>query len=220
MPVHFYRELDHLKKRILVLGTLVEENLQRAIGSLETWNEALLDQIKKVDEEIDDMEVGVEEECLKILALYQPVAVDLRFIVAVLKINNDLERVGDLAVNIGERSASLGAEERRNIPPRFHHMVEKVQAMLRDSLTALIQQNADLARSICEDDREVDAINQEMFAYAKQEIQKRPQDIDSLLRLSAISKHLERVADLATNIAEDLIYFTEGEIVRHYASGN
>jgi phosphate transport system protein len=215
MPRHLQREIEKLKKKILALGAVVEESVQKAVRSIQDRDVELAGKIINNDVETDHIEVDVEEECLKILALYQPVATDLRFIVAVLKINNDLERIGDLAVNIAERAAFLATQERISFPFNFEEMAGKTQSMLKRSLDALVNSNAELAREVCAADDEVDAINRQMYIQVQQGIRSHPEQMEALIHFLSISRHLERIADHATNIAEDVIYMIEGEIVRH-----
>jgi len=163
------------------------------------------------------MEVDVEEECLKILALYQPVAIDLRFIITALKINNDLERIGDLAVNIAERSEFLARQPEVHVPLDLEKMTEKTQSMLTKSLDALVNMDCDLAHQVCAADDEVDAMNRQMYLTVQDGIRQHPEQLESLIHLLSASRHLERIADHATNIAEDVIYMAEGQIVRHRA---
>jgi phosphate transport system protein len=217
MTVHFQRELGRLKKRILSLSALVEQRVRQAVKSVEEGDEQLARQVIDGDDQIDQEEVEIEEDCLKILALHQPVAVDLRFIVAVLKINNDLERIGDLAVNIAERAVYLTTSDMPEMLFDFPGMAAKGHAMLRNSLDALVNLDPRLARRVCASDDEVDAINRQMYDQVKEEIRNRPECLESLIHLLSISRHIERIADLATNIAEDVIYMVEGEIVRHRA---
>ena len=217
MTIHLQREIERLKKHILRLSAVVEESFQRAVKSLEERDSYLAQLVMESDFEIDKMEVEIEEECLKILALYQPVAVDLRFIVAVLKINNDLERIGDLAVNIAERAAFLATRERINIPFDFSGMARKAKSMLKRSLDALMKMDALLAREVCASDDEVDDMNREMYLQVQDGIRNQPEHLESLIHLLSASRHLERIADHATNIAEDVLYMIKGEIVRHRA---
>ncbi len=217
LPKHLRREIEKLKKQILTLSAVVEENVYKAVRSLEERDVSLAEEVIACDSRIDQMEVDVEEECLKVLALYQPVAVDLRFIISILKINNDLERVGDLAVNIAERSCFLSTREKPEIPLDFPKMVEKTRTMLRKSLDALVNRDAKLAHEVLTADDEVDAINREMYVKIQEEIRESPDQLESLIHLLSCSRHLERIADHATNVAEDVIYMTEGEIVRHGA---
>lgn len=215
MSVHMKRALNHLKKQILSLGGLVEESVRKAVSSLNNSDETLARRVMNEDDRIDEMEVDIEEECLKILALYQPVAVDLRLIVAILKINNDLERVGDLAVNIAERSAFLALYGDLKVTLDFGTMAEKTQAMLKSSLDALVNVDTEKAKQVLAADDEIDAINRSMYDAVKVGVQKHPDQIEALIHLLSVSRHLERIADLATNIAEDIIYMARGEIVRH-----
>ena len=215
MPKHLQREIENLKKKILALGARVETTVHEAIRSIEQRDAALAQEIIDDDIQIDDFEVEVEEDCLKILALHQPVAIDLRFIVAVLKINNDLERIGDLAVNIAERSVFLASVPQVSAAFDFARMSSKTESMLNRSLDALVNMSSELAHEVCIDDDEVDGINRQMYLNIQEAIQKEPDKIASLIHLLSVSRHLERIADHATNIAEDVIYMVDGEIVRH-----
>ncbi len=217
MTQHLQRELDELKKNILEMGTVVEQALNKAIFSLIEGNKKLAQRIIHDDELINKIEIKIEENCLKILALYQPVAIDLRFITSVMKINNDLERMGDLAVNIAERVVFLVSEKEYFIPVDFEKMAKQVQKMVRESLDSLVNKDAMLANKVCGQDDIVDSCNREMFVILQQEMKKRPEQLENLIHLLSISRHLERVADLATNIAEDVVYMVEGEIIRHRA---
>jgi phosphate transport system protein len=215
MPKRLQKEIERLKKSILAEGALVEEHLRMAVRSVVERNLKLAEQVIEADDEIDNLEVDLEEDCLKILALYQPVAIDLRFIIAVLKINNDLERIGDLCVNIAEDSLFLAGHEKIEIPFDFPAMSEKVQAMLRNSLDALVNMDAPLAFSVCAADDEVDEINRDMYEKVEDGIKKYPAQLAQFVRVISVSRRLERIADHATNIAMDIIYMVEGEIVRH-----
>ena len=215
MSVHLKRELDNLKKKILSLGRVVEDRVRQAVESVEQRDVALAEEVINGDIDIDREEVELEEDCLKTLALHQPVAVDLRLIVAVLKMNNDLERIGDLAVNIAERSVFLATQERSEVPFDLAGMTQMCQSMLRRSLEALVNLDVDLARQVCADDDQVDAINRQMYDRVKDAINRHLGNLDSLIHLLSISRNIERIADLATNIADDVIYMVEGEIVRH-----
>jgi phosphate transport system protein len=215
MPKHLERELEKLKRRIISLGAKVEERLRMAIKAIETRDSNLANQVIKADHEIDEMEVDIEEECLKVLALHQPVAIDLRFIIAVIKINNDLERIGDLAVNIAERAAFLASQRKLDILFDFPGMAEKAQSMVKRSLDALVNMDSRLAWEVCASDDEVDAMNRAMFIQVQNGIRKNTNRMECLIHLLSASRHLERVADHATNIAQDVVYMIEGEIVRH-----
>ena len=218
MPVRLQKELQKLKKRILSLGTMVEERVRMAIKAVQTRDDNLGRKIIDADREIDEIEVEIEEECLKILALHQPVAVDLRFIAAVIKINNDLERIGDQAVNIAERVVSIARRPPVTVPFDYKLMAEKTEAMLRESLDALVNLDADLAHKVCLKDDEVDDMNREIYDKVKEAIRSHPDRVGYMINLLLVSRHLERIADLTTNIAEEVIYMVEGEISRHRMS--
>jgi phosphate transport system protein len=215
MRVHLQREIIGLKKDILTIGAMAELSVREAVSAIEKRDEALARSVIEKDIKIDQMEVEVEETCLKILALHQPVAIDLRFIIAVLKINNDLERIGDLAVNIAERAVFLATQPRVYISFDFARMARKTQEMLNKSLDALVNLNAKLARKICACDDEVDAMCSQVYQIVQEAIEADPEQIETLIQLLSTARHLERIADHATNIAEDVIYMIEGEIVRH-----
>ena len=215
MTKHFQREVDLIKKKILALSAVVEENLHRAVRAINERDLKLANMVIENDENIDQMEVEVEEECLKTLALNQPVAIDLRFIIAVLKINSDLERIGDLAVNIAERAAFLATKEKIDIPFDFAGMSQTAQGLLRKSLDALVNLDSRLAREVMMGDDEVDEMHRKMYTQVEEGIRKQPEKIDCLINLLAVSRQLERIADHATNIAEDVVYMVDGEIVRH-----
>jgi phosphate transport system protein len=211
----FTKELENIKKRILALGALVEDRVQMAIKAIDTNDSDLAHQIIKTDYEIDETEVEIEEECLKVLALHQPMAIDLRFIVAVIKINAELERIGDQTVNIAERVGVTAKREQLDFYFDYSAMGEKAQAMLKMSLDALIQLDYDLAFKVVMMDDEVDKIKMDAYDKIKKAIGENPDKIGYLINLLLISRHLERLADHATNIAEEVVYLVEGEIIRH-----
>jgi phosphate transport system protein len=215
MSVHLQREIERLKKQLLSVSALVEEQVQLAVRALVNRDSELARQIERRDAEIDQREVEVEEECLKMLALYQPVAIDLRLIVSALKINNDLEGIGDMAVNIARKGIALAALPPAEIPFDFDRMGEKVQSMLRDCIAALVNMDMSLAREVCRRDDEVDGMKREARTLAQQLVKRDPARVEFYFNLTAAARNLERIADLATNIAEDVIYMIEGRIVRH-----
>ncbi len=215
MSVHLQREIDRVKKSLLAVSAIVEDQVQASVSALLDRDIKLAESVERRDADIDRREVELEEECLKILALYQPVAIDLRFIVAAMKINNDLERIGDLAVNIARKATSFAAETSMPIAFDIAGMSEKTQAMLRDSLDALVNMDAPLAADVCRRDDEVDRIKREIRLGAEDQIRREPQNVRPLMRLLAVSRNLERIADCATNIAEDVIYMCDGRIIRH-----
>ena len=207
MSVHLHRAIESLKKRILALGALVEDSVSKALIAAEQRDMALAQQVIDGDTTIDMLEVEVEEECLKILALHQPVATDLRFIVAVLKINNDLERIGDLACNIASRArkmAALTAPAKSHID--FQGAESKVRTMLHKSLEALVNGDENLAKWVWAQDEQIDDINRSVHKQVLQALKESPDDVERLILLLSVSRNLERIGDHSTNIAEDIIY--------------
>jgi phosphate transport system protein len=215
MTKHLHAEIEKLKKKILGLSAVVEESVQMAVRSVIKRDAALAGKVVENDYDIDMAEVELEEECLKILALHQPVAIDLRFIIAVLKINNDLERIGDEAVNIAERGLTLASRPGTTIPFDIIAIVEKVEAMLKLSLDSLVRMDSGTARNVCLMDDEVDILYHEVFDIIKMALGDDPDRRENLIHYLGIARHLERIADHATNIAEDVIYMIEGIIIRH-----
>ena len=212
---HFSRELEKIKKQILSLGAMVEERVRMALQAVETNDGDLAQKIIKTDFEVDEMEVEIEEECLKVLALHQPVAVDLRFLIAVIKINNDLERIGDQTVNIAERVEVTSKRELQDFFFDYTTMGEIAQKMLKMSLDALVNMDYDQAFEVVQMDDSVDDIKSDAYDKIKRAMGEHPDKIGYLINLLLISRHLERLADHATNIAEEVIYLIEGEIIRH-----
>jgi phosphate transport system protein len=216
MRIRLQRDIDRLKQRIISLGTLVEERVRMAVKSIQTQDAILAKSVVDGDVEIDRLEVDIEEECLKILALHQPVADQLRYIVAVLKMNNDLERIGDLAVNIAERGELALYPGQPAIPFDYYTMGRKAEEMLRKSLDSLVNTDLRLAYEVLSEDDDVDSMKkaiQELFGREMRHPQDHP---ESMIHLFLVSRHLERIADHATNIAEDVIYMITGEIHRHH----
>ena len=215
MSRHLLRAINKLKKMILDLSALVEKDVHRSVKALVSRDSAMAQRVIQSDEKIDEMEVDIEEECLKILALHQPLASDLRYIVSVLKINNDLERIGDLAVNIAETAQFLLTQKKIDPPFDFSGMAERVKDMLRKGLDALVKLNVLRAKNVIKADEAVDEMHRGTYQIVKKRISEDPENADSYVYFMSASRYLERIADLVTNIAEDVIYMVDGEIVRH-----
>lgn len=215
MSKHLKNDLERLERRILGLGARVEEAVRRSIAALQTRRADLALEVMAGDPEIDAIEVEIEEECLKIFALHQPVANDLRFVAACLKIDNDLERIGDLAVNIAERSASLERELPFPVPEELQPMTEKTAGMLRSALDAFVRADVRLAHHVLAEDNEVDEMNRTIIRSMVGHMKSASDQVDDALLILSASKSLERIADHATNIAEDVVYMVDGEIIRH-----
>jgi phosphate transport system protein len=209
------RQIEQLQQKILGEGSMVEQAIADAVAALVDWDEGAAQKVLAEDAQVDQMEVDIEEDCLKLLALYQPAASDLRFVVAILKINNDLERMGDLTKNIAKRVLFLVRSDRVNVPIDFRAMAARAQDMVKRSLAALVTRDATLAYQVRHDDDELDAMRRAIHQQLRGMIRARPEDTEILLKFYSIAKHLERLGDMACNVAEDVIYMVQGDIVRH-----
>ncbi len=214
MSRHLERDLEHLQKKIVNFAGLVEESIYKAVQALQEHDNPLAEEIIEGDERIDAFENEVTEECLKLLALHQPVATDLRRIATTLMITTDLERMGDLARHIAEGSLSLSSP-RVPIPSKLAKMTDVTTTLVRQSLDAFVNLDSKLARRVVRMDDEVDRYNDEIIAELIGYMKLNPANIESGVTLFTATRHLERIADHATNIAEDVIYLVEGDIVKH-----
>ena len=216
----FHHELTKLRKKLMHLSTMVEERVRAATGVIAQPDEAIIKEILVKDYEIDEMQVEIEEDCLKILALHQPVASDLRFIVTVIKINNEIERIGDMAVSIALRVQTISDCLNLCYPNGkgwmydYSKMSEKVITMLKMSLDAMVNRDANLARKVFMLDDEVDAILKDAYDKVREQIKRNPEHPGCLINIYLLARHLERIGDRATNIAEDVVHLVEGVIVR------
>lgn len=215
MSKHLERDMQRLRIHITKLGELVEHAANNAIKVLDTFDLTLVEEIVRDEQEINEMEVEIEEECLKTLALHQPVATDLRFLIVVLKVNNDLERMGDQVLNIAERIEFLIDKERVGIDLDFKTMGKICVVMLRSALDALVRRDALAARKVLEMDNELNALHARTYVRLQDEMISNPNIIIPAVSCLTISSNLERLGDLATNIAEEIIFMEEGEIIRH-----
>ena len=215
MAMHLQRDLEALEQNLLAQSSVVEQMVHRACQSLRELNVDVAREVIASEEMVNMREVEVEEECLKILALHQPVAVDLRRVATVLKINADLERIADLAVNICERTISLSSHPGFEMPAHLEEMAEIAIGMVRDALDAFVGQDVDSARDVCLRDDAVDDLNRQLindlYAFVESELA----NVEPAFHFYSASRHVERIADHATNIAEDVIYLVDGEIARH-----
>jgi phosphate transport system protein len=216
MSIHLQRDLEHLQRRILSLASAVEQAVERAVRALFERDGELALSLIEGDTAIDLEENEVEEECLKILALHQPVAVDLRRVAAILKINSDLERMGDLASNIAERVYELNQGPPVPIPGGLQQMADLTNTMVGDSLDSFVKLDLKLAKRVCRLDDEVDRHNRDIIDQVIAYMRKAPDNVEPGLNLFSVSRQLERIADHATNIAEDVVYLISGEIIRHH----
>jgi len=215
---HFQDDLDSLKQRVLAMGGLAEERVREAVRGLMDRDSAALDAVLSGDQPINDLHIELDDRCFKLLALHQPMAADLRVIVAAVKINTDLERVGDLAVNIGE----AGKRYLRHAPVKplidIPRMGELAQSMLRDSLDAFVRRDIALAEAVLAQDDTLDALKTQIFRELLTYMLQDPATIEPALDLILISRHLERIGDHATNVAEDVIFILSAKDVRHPGS--
>lgn len=216
MALHLQRQINALKKMILSLGTTVEESVQDAISAIERRDIEMAKTVVRRDQTIDEMSIELEEECLHTLALHQPVAFDLRFIAAAMKIGSELERIGDLAVNIAEQAVYLIEGIRAEpVPFDLPGMTQRVREMVQKSLDALVNFDKDLAIRVCEMDDAVDQIHRTMYSKVENAIRGDPELVQTYIHLLSVSRNLERMADHAVSVAEDVLYMAEGEIHRH-----
>lgn len=215
MNRHFQKALEKIKAMVLALGATVEERVHMALQATETYDAEIAKKIIDSDHEIDAMEVELEEECLKALALHQPVAVDLRFLIAVIKINNGLERIGDEAVNIAQRIQIISKTGAHPFRFDYTDMMKKAIHMLKISLDSLVNMDSDSAYRVLTLDDEVDALKAAAYDRIKEAMGQYKERFGYFINLLLISRHVERLGDHATNIAEEVIYMVEGDIVRH-----
>ena len=214
---HFQEELERLKERVLAMGGLAEDRVQTAVEALVSGERERLDQVVRGDEPINQLHVEIDGLAFRLLALYQPMASDLRVIVAALKINVDLERVGDMAVNIAEAALRYLAHPPVKPLLDLPRMADLAQAMLRDALDAFVRRDTALARSVLDRDDTLDGLKTQIFRELLTYMLQSPSTIEGALELILISRHLERIGDHATNIAEDIIFVVSAKDVRHAA---
>jgi phosphate transport system protein len=214
---HFQEELDQLKARLLAMGGLAEDRVRSAIEALVNRDQALVDRVLEGDTPINQLHIEIDSRCVKLLALHQPMAVDLRVILSAVKINTDLERVGDLAINIAEAARRYlshpPVKELIDIP----RMADLAQRMLRDALDAFVSRDTGLAQRVLDADDGLDALKTQVFRELLNGMLQAPPTIEPALDLILISRHLERIGDHATNIAEDVIFMVSAKDVRHHA---
>ncbi len=216
MNKHFARDLQRLSDNVLRLTAAVEDALSGALGAILARDAERARRVVEGDDAIDEMEVQIEEEALKILALHTPVAGDLRFLIAVIKIDNDLERIADIASNIAKRTLDFEKHAPVEPPKGFEEMTTRARGMVRQAIHSLIGRDTEIARSVLEEDDAVDALDRRIIQDLENRLKNAvTEHVDPLLRWVGVVRNVERIADLATNVAEDLIYMVEGEIVRH-----
>ena len=219
MQRHVDLELSQLKDELVRMASLAETAIGLAVKALVSRDAELARQVIASDEAINLLEVDIDERCLRIMALYQPEARDLRFLAMALKINNDLERMGDQAVNISERALDLLKEPLLKPLIDIPRMAEIAQRMVKDSLDAFVQQDVDKARAVCRQDDEVDRYDDQIFRELLSDMMEDPKAVTRAVQLILVSRHIERIADHATNIAEDVYYLVRGTTIKHHLAG-
>jgi phosphate transport system protein len=217
METHFQQELNGLKKELLKMAGLAEQAIANAIDALVKRDSALAEKTIREDTAINDIELEIDDLSLKLLALHQPMAADLRFITSALRINIELERIGDLAVNIAERALSLNQEPQLKPYIDIPRMAEITKNMVKTVLDAFVSGDPDLARAVCERDDQVDDLNDQVFRELLSYMLADPQTITRAVHLIIVSKYLERIADHATNIAEGVIFMVKARVIKHHA---
>jgi phosphate transport system protein len=217
MDTHFQKELAQLKENLLKMATLVEETIRDSMAALMNRDSEMIKRTMEQEDKINAMENAIDDMCLKLLALRQPLAADLRFITSAMKIVTDLERMGDQAINIVERAASLNLEPQLKPYIDIPRMAEIVQTMVKDVLDAFVNRNSRLARSVCERDDLVDGLNDQVHRELLTYMMSDPKTIPRAVHLMIVSRCLERIADHATNIAEDVIFMVDALVIKHHA---
>jgi phosphate transport system protein len=215
MQRHFHDELEALKQTLLAMGGLVEDQIRRVMRALVERDDALAQEVIERDQQVNAYDVEVDETCVSLLALHQPAAGDLRFITTAMKIVTDLERMGDQAVNIAQRVLELNREPQLKPYIDLPRMAERAQLMVKESLDAFVARDTELARRVCAEDAEVDALKEQIFRELLTFMMEDARTIPRAIRLILISRFLERLADHATNIAEMVIYLVDAKMVRH-----
>lgn len=215
MERHFDQELGILRKNLIQMASLVEAAIANAVKSLIERDSGLANLIMHNDEQVDTLELEIDKQCIDLLARHQPLAIDLRFITSSAKITNNLERMGDLAVNIAERVIPLNQEPQLKPLIDIPRMAIITQTMVKDSIDAFVNRDTELARSVYERDSTVDALNDQIFRELLTYMMQDPANITRAVHLMLISRHLERIADHTTNIAEEVVYIVKAKVVKH-----
>ncbi len=220
MVAAFEQDIDELKRRLLSEGAMVEDAIAKAVFALMKKDESLAKNVLQSHDEVDRAELQIEEECLRVLTLHNPVAMDLRFVITVLKTNEDLERMGDLAAKIARRTLILIQQPDIDITFDLEGMAKRAQLMVKRCLDAFVNNDVNLAKQVCRDDAEVDSMRKAFSKIIIDDIRQDPSHTEPLLELSSVVRHLERLGDMAKNVAREVIYMVEGEIVSSHSLEN
>jgi phosphate transport system protein len=217
MPRHFELELDHLRTLLIRMGSVVEEQIEFAVRSLVEGDKRLTHLVMERDKRVDEFDNLIDQQCMRIFALSQPVAVDLRLLMAALKINNELERIGDIAVNLTERFEPLMAHRDILVGSSFKPMAEAAREMMKSAIDSFVNNDPALAKKVLESDDYIDRLDRDNFAQMSKIMREKPDCAEQALHIVILSRHLERLADHATNIAEDVIFLVDAKIIKHHA---
>ncbi|NOR18436.1 phosphate signaling complex protein PhoU [candidate division WOR-3 bacterium] len=217
MDRHFDEELQKVKKDLLGMASLVEESITKSLEALKKQDIKMASEIQEIDHQIDKFEIAIEEQCIELIARHQPVGADLRFLIGVIKMNNDLERMGDHAVNIASYIAYLIEQPRIKSVSNIWSMAREVKEMLNDSVKSFMDNDATRAQKVCERDSVVDEMRDETIRILLTYMLEQPETIKSAIPLLLVAKNLERIADLSTNICEDVIYIAQARVIKHHA---
>jgi len=217
MDRHFDEELQKVKKNLLEMASLVDESITKALEALKNRDLKMASEVKEIDHRIDRFEIAIEDQCIELIARHQPVGTDLRFLIGVIKMNNDMERMGDHAVNIAGSVAFLIEQPRIKPVSNIWSMVVEVKKMLNDSVKSFMNNDAEMAQQVCERDNVVDEMRDETMRILLTYMLEQPDKIGSAIPLLLVAKNLERIADLATNICEDVIYIAQARVIKHHA---
>lgn len=217
MDRHFDEELQNVKKNLLEMASLVDESITKALEALKNRDLKMASEVKEIDHRIDRFEIAIEDQCVELIARHQPVGTDLRFLIGVIKMNNDMERMGDHAVNIAGSVAFLIEQPRIKPVSNIWSMVIEVKNMLNDSVKSFMNNDAEMAQQVCARDNVVDEMRDETMRILLTYMLEQPDKIGSAIPLLLVAKNLERIADLATNICEDVIYIAQARVIRHHA---
>jgi phosphate transport system protein len=217
MDRHFDEELQKVKKNLLEMASLVDESISKALEALKNRDLKMASEVKEIDHRIDRFEIAIEDQCIELIARHQPVGTDLRFLIGVIKMNNDMERMGDHAVNIAGSVAFLIEQPRIKPVSNIWSMVVEVKKMLNDSVKSFMNNDAEMAQQVCERDNVVDEMRDETMRILLTYMLEQPDKIGSAIPLLLVAKNLERIADLATNICEDVIYIAQARVIKHHA---
>lgn len=214
---HFHDELDHLQDRLLEMAGLVERNVSRAVRAIAERDATASAEVADLDDRVDELEIEIDELTMELLALHQPMAGDLRRVMSALRVANDLERVGDHGVNIAKAAKRLRKFSPMPEVPEIFEMADIARSMLSDSLAAYVARNPGTARMVCVRDDKVDNLRRSMYRILVTHMMEEPRRISAALELLLVSQNLERIADLSTNIAEDVVFLVEGQTIKHHA---